>query len=234
MTYFDNSATENWLKIKWQKFSSSTLHPLTINGKGEMFGEGAKTAIMKVARQSYTMFNMEDKVETYDMRVGIAKEPECFAFYKRLIGLEALTHHGGANPIFKHFTNDSGCSPDCTAPIPDTDKISFGAEFKNPSGETHFKYLFDIEKQEDLKKVKPEYYTQVQFSMMCYDVDIWHWASYNEFFPLKERMLILEVKKDFQFCNNLEIRLMQASKLKNKIVEMRMNGYKGTIDFNKL
>lgn len=234
MAYFDNTATENWLKIKWAKFSSSTLHPLNTNGKGEMFGEGAKTAIMKVSRQSYTMFNMEDKVETYDMRVGIAKEPECFTFYKRLIGLEALTHHGGANPIFKLFTDDSGCSPDCTATIPNSEKISFGAEFKNPTGETHFKYLFDIETQEQLKQIKPEYYTQVQFSMMCYGVDLWHWVSYNEFFPLKERMLILEVKKDNSFCDNLEIRLRQASKLKNKIVEMRNNGYKGKINFNEL
>lgn len=240
--YFGSEAESKWLQERWANFSSSAIHPITIEGKTikgttskEMFGEGAKTLIMTIARQAYTRYNEEDNVETYRMKVGKTKEAESFEYLKKTRGIPQLVHYGGSNPVFKlHSTiKDFGCSPDGVAPLPN-DRISFGCEMKCPSGATHFDYLFEIETAEDLKRYEPAYYTQIQSSMMCYDTDLWLWNSYNEYFPLKERMLTIEVPKDNQFCSNLEIRLMQASKLKNKIVEMRMNGHKGKIDFNTL
>lgn len=237
--YFSSEAESKWLQSRWASFSSSAIHPLTIGGKGksatDMFGEGARTLIMTIARQAYTRYNEEDNVETYRMKVGKTKEAESFEYLRKTRGLPQLVHYGGSNPVFKRHSSiiDFGCSPDGVAPLPN-DRISFGAEMKCPSGAVHFDYLFEIETAEDLKRYEPAYYTQIQSSMMVYDTDLWLWNSYNEYFPLKERMLTIEVPKDNQFCSNLEIRIMQASKLKNKIVEMRNNGYKGKIDFNTL
>lgn len=240
MAYFDNSATEAWLSKKWGCFGSSDIAPLMVKTKDGMFGDGALTLIKKVARQKYTLFNMDDKIESHDMRMGKAREAQCVAFYKKLIGFDAIVHCGDANPIFKRYEiegkeTNSGCSPDSIAPLPDNSgRICFGGEFKNPSGDTHSKYLTDISDQYDLKKINANYYGQPQFSMMVYGCDLWHWASYNEYFPLKDKMILIEVKKDEQYCTDLHIRVMQAMKLVDKIIDLWKNGYKGAIDFNKL
>lgn len=241
MAYFDKieEAESKWLQARWGNFCASEVSPLMIGGKGknagEMFGEGARTLIMQVAMQAYTRYGEEENFTTFSMRSGKAKESESFEFLKTLIGLPQLIHYGGENPVFKKHPTilDFGCSPDGIAPLPN-DRISFGIELKNKTRKVHFKSLFEIGCAEDLKTHELEMYTQLQSSIMVYDTDLWLWNSYNEYFPLKERMLTIEVPKDNQFCSNLEIRLMQASKLKNKIVEMRNNGYKGKIDFNTL
>lgn len=234
-SYFDlKEITEVWLRCKWGKFSSSEIELLNDKGNGKMFGKGAATYIKRVARQECSVFNTDEGIETAAMRMGKIKEGELFGFYKKMIGLNALVHHGDINPLFHEYLPGVGSSPDCLART-ESGVVSFGAEFKNPKSDTHFSYLFEINDQWDLLKTEPKYYSQCQHAMLAFNADLWHFVSFNEYFKsMSQKMLIVEVKKDQRFCDNLEIRIASAIKIKNKIVEMLNNGYKGIIDINSI
>lgn len=228
--YFDMSgeAEANWLRLRWGKFTASEINNLLIPGKGnEMFGETAKSYIKKVACQAYTRFDpTEQRPISYDMRMGKQREPEAFAHFAKITGTtQTLIHCGGTSPVFKHykpirdFTEQAGCSPDAIDPKGDSmDEIEFGAELKAPSATTHMDYLLNIRTQEHLKAKCAEYYAQIQFSMMCFDVGTWFFASYNDAFPFKDKLLIIEVKKDNRLCADLETRLYHAVIQKNEIL----------------
>lgn len=235
-SYFEiKELTERWLLMKWAKFSASDIHLLTDKSSGtKMFGKGAATYILKIARQECSLFNQDDKIDTHDMRMGKIKESSCFSFYKKMIGLDALEHYGDNNPFFHEYINGVGVSPDCVAKRNDG-SASFGAEFKNPNADTHFRYLLELDNQWDLLAESPKYYAQCQHSMMAYKTDIWHWVSYNEYIKKhSQKMIIIEVKEDRRYQDNLEIRIQSAIIIKNKIVDIIMNGYKGRIDINNL
>lgn len=226
----DMTANEQWLMDKWGCFSASEMYKLLSKGVGEMFGKGAKTYIEEVAIESYTMFNTDENVETYAMKMGKVNEAQSFYYYRRLLGVEFMEYFGGDNPIFKKYCEDSGCSPDSLAKKPDG-TVSFGAEFKNNQRKQHFTDLRTLKDASDLKEQHIDDYTQCQFSMMCYKIDLWHWCSHNEYFPDKDKMLIIEVALDNSFQDNLIVRLAMAKKIKNRIIEQRRNDYKGEIDF---
>lgn len=226
----DIAPVERWLLDKWGCFSASEMYKLLSKGVGEMFGKGAKTYIEEVAIEAYTMFNTDENVETYAMKMGKIREAESFYYYVRLLGIEFMKYFGGDNPVFKKYCEDSGCSPDSLAEKTDG-TVSFGAEFKNNQRKQHFTDLRTIKDADDLKKEHIDDYTQCQFSMMCYKTDLWHWCSYNEYFPEKDKMLIIEVKEDKSFQDNLIVRLAMAKKIKYRIIEQRNNNYKGEIDF---
>ena len=222
-SYFE-SKEEEWLKTKWGIFSASEMSKLLVNGKGgNMFGVGAMTYIKRIAREASTIYNEESRgYSSFAMKNGKVKEPESFQHLYKLLGFDGLEYLGGGEPVFKHLDPDSGCSPDCLAIKPDG-TVSFGCELKNPNGDTHFGYLIDdedrISDMWDLKKKKIDYYTQCQFSMKCYNTDLWLWISYNEYFDFRHRMLIIEVKRDNNFLNELDARRLMAIKKKYELIE---------------
>ena len=214
----DNTpADEQWKLARSGKFTASSISKIMLPGKDNMFSKGGLTYINEVACDAYTLF--EDRnVQTYSMMMGKIKEPEAFAFYSKLIGLNGLQYFGDGNPLFKEYCKDSGGSPDAIAPV-DADTVSFGGEFKCPDRDTHWDYLKTIKDQYDLKKLCPDYYGQCEFLMRTFKCDLWHWVSYNEYFPLKDRALIIEVKWDKNYQNDLEVRLQQAIKMKYELIE---------------
>jgi hypothetical protein len=223
----EKELTEDWLKLKWGKFSASQLfHLMMGSGKG-MFGDGAITYIEGIARECYTRFNTDELVETYAMKMGKVNEAQSFGVLYKHIGFAGLQYHGSTNPVFELYTGfdnpeldgQAGASPDATAPLLDGTGFSFGAELKNPKQKTHWEYLRNIKDQWDLKKISLEYYTQVQMSMLTFKTDLWIWASYNEYFPVKHQMRIVEVVPDIPFLEDFKVKLKMAIRLRNKIVK---------------
>lgn len=214
-----------WKKSKWGKFSASEIDVLTVGGTGgKLFGEGATTYIEKVAREAYTIYSDDENVETPAMRKGKIKEPEAYAHYCRLVGFGKMEYYGGGNPYFQQYCDDSGSSPDAIAWKDKIEKlVSFGAEFKCPVSKTHMFYLRNIKDQFDLRKHDRTYYGQIQFNLLTFGADLWHWTSYNEYYPFKDQMLIIEVLPDRQYLDGLQMRLKQAVKDKYKIIEELKN-----------
>lgn len=222
------TAEEKWLMDKWGMFGASDMYKLWAKGVGSnMFGVGAMTHIKKVARQAYTMFNTCDNVETYAMKMGKVNEPQAFGYLYNLLRIPQLEYHGSGNPIFvKHrkseFKDDTGCSPDSTAKTKEG-KISFGMEFKCPSGDVHWDYLDAISNQKELLACCKDFYTQIQFSMACTGADLWVFCSYNEYFPEKDKALIIECTPHEEFMEKLDIRILAAIEKKKELIEKRKN-----------
>lgn len=225
ITVDDASAEEAWKMAKWGMFSASEIDVLAVPAKSGVFSSGAETYIEDVAREAYTLYNDDDNVETWAMKKGKMKEGQSFSHYRRLIGdLSSLEYFGGGNPYFEKYCADSGSSPDCVAWInKDEKKASFGSELKNPNAKTHWGYWKTIKDQFDLKMVERKHYGQCQFNMITFKTDLWHWCSYNEYFPFKHQMLIIEVKADKGYQDNLTIRLKMAVKKKWQLIEEMKN-----------
>lgn len=233
--YFDMSgeATLDWLRQRWGKFTASEIHKLLTPARnGDMFGEVAKNYIKKIACEAYTTFDpTEQPPISYDMRMGKLREPLAFAHFAKITGTQnSLVHCGGAEPLFKHYKpirhlhEQAGCSPDALLPKGSSmDEIELGAELKCPSPSVHMEYLLNISDQASFKKFCPEYFAQTQFSLMCFEVDTWFFASYNDAFPFKDKLLIVEIKKDQKYCDDLEGRLHSAVIQKNEILVKLQN-----------
>lgn len=218
---FSDEAESKWLLDKWGKLSASEIDNLSTPGKGVTFSPGGVAYIERIAREAFTLFNMEENNMSKAMANGKKKEPEAFQFYLRLIGMgDAVEYFGGSNPYFEHYCPDSGASPDAIVWKDKENRlVSWGVELKCPSSKIHFDYLRKIKTQFDLKEMNPQYYGQVQFNLMTFKADLWHWCSYNEYYPIKHRMKILEVVPDKNYQNNLKIRIKMAVKMKYEIIK---------------
>lgn len=229
MISMDTSAEEKWKLQRKGRFTASEIHKLLSKGAGsEMFGKGARTYIQQIAVDHYTGFEDRD-IMTYDMKMGKIREPEAYAHHCKLLGFE-LQYFGGGTPVFIEYGPDAGCSPDALA-INSNGLISFGADYKCPARDTHWDYLMNIKNQKDLQVFCPDYYAQQQFTLMCCKCDLYHWVSYNEYFPFDDRMLIIEVKPDKPYQANLDIRLKMAIKERNRLIE-ELKNRKTTHDTN--
>lgn len=218
----DNTPQEEvWKLARKGRMTDSVIYKLESKGSGTMFGKGALTFIQEIACDAYTLF--EDRnVQTYSMMMGKVNEPEAFSLYAKLIGFAGLEYFGGGNPVFKEYGEHGGGSPDVTAPMPNG-TVSFGGELKCPDRDTHWAYLTEIKDQYDLQKISPQYYGQCQGLMRTFGCDLWHWFSYNSFFPLKDRGHLIEVKKDMRWRNNMDARWDMAVKLKIELIEQMKN-----------
>jgi len=208
-----------WLLDKWGKFSGSRIHRLIpVKFTKDMFDNDALKYIDEVSCQACTAFEDRPELMTYDVRMGKINEPYAFKFYSQVIGFDRLEYFGDNNPHFELYNEHAGVSPDCVA-FKNDGTASFGAEFKCLSRDNHMYYLKNVQKQVDLKIVSLERYAQIQFQMMVYKVDLWHFAIYNEYFPLKSRMHIIEIQPDKNFQMDLKIRISAAINLKIENVQ---------------
>lgn len=222
--YKKNELEDEWRKVKWGKFSASEIDNLMSPGKGVTFGQGAETYIERIAREAYTLFNDSENNETFAMKQGKKKEAEAFSFYRKMMGIDQeFEYYGGGNPYFEHYCQDSGSSPDCLLWKDKPNKIvSFGSEFKCPTSKIHWDYIRNIKTQFDLKQISPQYYGQCQFGMMTFNTDLWHWCSYNEYYPVRTRMNIVEIAADKTYQSNLKVRIKMAVKMKyDLLAQMR-------------
>lgn len=215
----DTTTEQAWKQQKWGMFSSSNADKLLCKpDKESLWGKGGRTYIKKKARERITLYNEEEDVQTYDMRRGKIMESQAAAHLINSVGILQATYYGDSNPMFYKYNDDFGSSPDIVLWKSDG-KASFGAELKCPKGDTHFDYLREIKDAKDLKNYCSDYYSQVQTTMMTFDITLWLWASYNEYFKPRDKMLIIEVPRDEQFVTNFKIRIMQAAKERDRFIE---------------
>lgn len=233
----DPTAKQQWLAEKKGCFGASSMHALTIAGNDETtgkpttFGKGAITYIEEKAKEEYLIsMPPENGAMPYEMKMGLLNEPIAAEHYRKLIGVPTLRYLGHA-PYFKKWTTYSGASSDIIAPYPQDDlldireltTVSFGAELKCPTWKMHGKYLLKIKDQWDLKKIEPEYYTQVQVNLFAWKADMWHWCSFCDEYPFNGKMLIIEVKRDKALETDLYMRVRMAEKIKMEIYEQLKN-----------
>jgi len=220
----DKSQKDEWFAERWGKWTASEIHKLLSKGVGDsMFGAGAKTYIKKKAIERQTVFWENPKLEfAKPLLWGKRYEQPAFDHYVKMTGLSSMRYMGTETPLFLTYNEDSGGSPDGI--MGDGESIHIGLELKCPqNSEVHWDYL-GLRNQFDLMQVSIEYYAQVQMLMMITKAPTWHWVSFDERYKdVSKRMRIIEIYPDKPFQSNLDIRIRQASKERDRIIEERNN-----------
>lgn len=89
-----------------------------------------------------------------------------------------------------------GCSPDGLI------IGSHGLEIKCPKTATHIEFF-------ETKKIKKEYLIQMHVGMMCCDVDLWHFVSYDNRLPDELCFCMVPINKDPALVNQITKEVMQ-------------------------
>lgn len=152
---------EEWLNKRLGKFTASQIY-LLLKLK-ESFNKSPKTAQDYVIEKAAEILSGQ-RNETYVSKAmlwGINHEAEAAAALKERY--PKLEHMGGDDYTFWEYSSFSGASPD--GAIPSENTI---IEIKCPYNMGNHIWNLSMSTQEELKKVRPQYYTQVQFNMMCF------------------------------------------------------------------
>jgi hypothetical protein len=216
---FDNKSKDAWLLERHGSFTASLIGKIMLPGKnGAMFSPGGLTYIRQVAIEKMTdLYDRPELENVASLFHGKAYEEPAYEYYVHLTKNYSMRYFGSYDPLYLSYNKDSGGSPDGI--MGEGENIEWGLELKCPKNPAiHFDYL-QFKDQWDLKEYDLGYYSQSQFLLMITKAKGWHWGSYDERFKSpKLKCKILEIKPDLKFQNELEVRLLQAIKERNKII----------------
>lgn len=211
---------DKWFQDRLGKFTASKIDVIMHGGtKGAIFGQGALTYIKQKAIEKETFYWENPKLEyVKGFLHGKMYEEPAFNAYVEYTKNTSMRYMGTVDPLFFDYDANSGGSPDGI--LGEGLVIHGGLELKCPEQSTvHWDYL-EFKDQWALKAYNPEYYGQVQFLMMIFKVNTWHWASFDERFKNdKLRLKVLEIKKDNSYCDELDIRISQGAKVREQMIE---------------
>lgn len=166
--------SDEWFAIRTGKFTSSVANTI------KTAGQGLETLCFDIVAEILT----KKKKETFKspaMEQGNELEDTARTLFEMMTGF-TVKEVG-----FVEIDEFEGSSPDG---IFELDGEISGVEFKCPQDNTFAKLLYD-------RKIKPEYYAQMQHQMMCLNATRWFYAVYNPNF--EEQMIVIEVEKDADF-----------------------------------
>lgn len=216
---------KQWKEERLGKFTASEIGKLMVKGrsKDQYFGDGAITYIEGRAAE---IFNQEPVSDLDGMKAiewGNTYEPDAAnLFWEKMDG--NFTYYGKANSKFFHYEPVklwAGGSPDGIIPGKSV------VEIKCPEISTHHIKYWRMKEGEDLKDVKPLYYAQLQFNMMCTGLHHGYFVSYDPR-PLERcvQLKVLEVLYDKTYCAELDERLKKAVALLRTIIFQDVLGNK--------
>lgn len=204
-----------WKSERLGKFSASEIGKLMVKGRGkdQYFGDGAITYIESRAAEIFNQLPITDLDGMKAIEWGNQYEAEAAAAFAEKTGFD-ITYYGKHNPRFYAYEpvkQWAGGSPDG---IIQSEPAVF--EIKCPEISTHHIKYWRMKEPEDLKDVKPLYYGQLQFNMMCTGYKKGYFISYDPR-PLERavQLKVLEVPFNAAYCKELDERLHKA------VVELR-------------
>ena len=199
-----------WLKQRLGKFTASEFHRLMAYPNKAELSAGAITYIMEKVAESLVEPPDTDGFTSYDMQWGLDHEAEAVQAFTDKTGL-VVYKHGLAQELIT-MNEHVGCTPD------DLINSTSGLELKCPKSVTHISY-WAIKNSDDLKKHCPNYYWQVQGSMMITGREEWYFASFDPRFinPL-HRLHIAKIALNIEDVVLLSNRLKMAIALKMKLI----------------
>lgn len=177
----------------------------------EELPKGAVSVAMGVVIGRLTKFNelRQKPVKTPSIAWGNACEVEAIEYFSKITGFSVSKT--GENQEFVeckiHPELDGfvGCTPDgiivfCNGGIS-------GVEIKCPESINHLDNL-KIRSRDDLLNMRPEYYWQIMFQMLCTGAEFWYFASYDpDFIDDGKKMVFLQIARDNDAIERLKKRL---------------------------
>jgi len=204
------SDESKWLKVREGKFTASEIHKLmgTPRNKSEYLSETAKTFVYDKASELLT--GIRKPIWGEALTWGIENEKEAFEVFQQNQD-EFYTYYGGETYTFIPYGEYSGYSPDALG-------SNCLVEIKNPfNSGIHLKNR-SIKCAEDLLKIHPEYYWQMQLGMIASAVDFGYFVSYDRRMPSTHNLFIAHIElEDVQEI--IDEKLYNANQLLQSIVK---------------
>jgi hypothetical protein len=202
-------SNQQWKSDRLGRFTASEIGKLMTKSraKDQYFGDTAMTYIESRAAEILTQEPASDLEGMRAIEWGNTHEPEAAELFAEYIGCD-FTYYGKNNSKFFPYEPVkmwAGGSPDGIVPHKAV------AEFKCPESSTqHIKHC-RLKVAADLKDLKPLYYGQIQFNMMCTGLDLGYFMSYDpRQLERNLRRKILVVPYDKAYCAELDERLKRA------------------------
>ncbi len=221
VNYFDNSEKiDEWLSARRSRFTSSE------NFKLNKDGTGRNTYIeTKVVELTTAIWNRPEIDEVEALRHGKAYEYPAYQRYISETKNYSMSYLGDETPTFMPcptMPEESGGTPDIANILTDG-KVDYGAEVKSPHNPAyHFRRL-KWRSMWDVKEGYPSCYTQIQDLIRITGAFGWDFISYDERQLAKSKqIIIIEIKPDRKFIDNLELRIHSAVKDKYKLLSEHM------------
>lgn len=198
-----------WLSIREGKFTASEIHKLmgTPRNKSEYLSDTAKTFVYEKASELLT--GIRKPIWGEALTWGTENEKEAFEFFQQHQD-EFYTYYGSETYTFIPYGEYSGYSPDALG-------SNCIVEIKNPfNSAIHLKNRL-IKWSEDLFKLHPEYYWQMQLGMIASAVDFGYFVSYDKRMPKSHKLFISHIERD-DVQDLIDEKLYYANKLLQSIV----------------
>jgi len=171
--------SDQWYKVRLGKLTASDFHTLMGDSSTR------KTILAKKAAERVTGVQCDsDKFKSGHTDRGNALEDDAFQIYSVLNPSEDITKVG-----FCQLSETVGCSPDGLV------GEYGGVEIKSP--DTH-SFLVAVGKS----YIKPEYKTQMQFSMYVTNRNWWDFAMYNPHF--EQPCHVIRVERDNEYIEKIK------------------------------
>lgn len=170
--------SEEWYAIRCGRFTASKADTIAVSGTG------LETLCFNIVAEKLTG-RKEETFKSAAMEQGNELEAVARTLF------EMKTGYTVEEVGFIEIDDLEGSSPDGLIHI--GDELT-GVEFKCPQDNTYAKLLFD-------RKIKPEYYAQMQMQMRHVGARRWFYCVYNPHFA--EEMVIIEVAKDEAYQEKL-------------------------------
>jgi hypothetical protein len=175
-----------WLDLRQGKFTASEIHKLmgTPRNKSEYLSETAKTFVYDKASELLT--GIRKPIWGEALTWGVENEKEAFEVFQQNQD-EFYSYYGGETYTFIPYGEYSGYSPDALGG-------NCIVEIKNPfNSGIHLKNR-SIKCAEDLLKIHPEYYWQMQLGMIASAVDFGYFVSYDKRMPSTHNLFIAHIE----------------------------------------
>jgi len=185
--------SEEWFKDRYGKFTASQIHKiLGVRGLGQT---GETYAVEKAIETLYGQ--VEENMQSWDMKRGIELEPIAFAKFKELY---PETVESYMFPYGEH----AGASPDG---VVGTEAV---LEIKCPRAVKFFKLVAD-------GNIDKEYVAQMQMQMMCSNSKRAYFFNYVQVDGREYHHTII-VERDDAFIDLMKVRLAEAIKIKEAYI----------------
>jgi len=198
-----------WLSIREGKFTASEIYKLmgTPRNKSEYLSDTAKTFVYEKASELLT--GVRKPIWGEALTWGTENEKEAFEYFQQYQD-EFYTYYGGETYTFIPYGEYSGYSPDALG-------SNCIIEIKNPfNSAIHLKNR-SIKWSEDLFKLHPEYYWQMQLGMIASAVEFGYFVSYDKRMPKSHKLFISHIERD-DVQDLIDEKLYYANKLLQSIV----------------
>jgi len=178
------------------RITASRCADFMTNGKGEMFGETAKTYAKELVCDRLGI--ERDEVTTWQMEWGIEHEPDARQIYENSRQIKVHL------PGFIEFGTNAGCTPDGVI-MKDETPIGL-LEIKCPQWKAYIDYLIT-------KQPPKDYWQQMQFQMMVTGALWCDWMIYHPNFPDHLKAKVFRIERDQDYIDLIESRLQPFEEL---------------------